>query len=59
MKALDDLGSACREYNNDAVGRILEQVVTGYTPQSRKDVHTSSEAFDSAADSELLRSRSL
>jgi len=45
-KAIDDLGSACRDYDNDALRRLLEQVVTGYTPQNGSEVHTSSKAFD-------------
>lgn len=58
-KAIDDLESACRNYDKDAAQRLLEQVVAGYEPQSRSDAHTSSKSFDSAVDSELLESHSL
>ena len=58
-QALDDLGSACRAYDKDTVRRMLEQVVTGYTPRQRNEIHTSSNALDSDVDSKLLRSHSL
>ena len=58
-KAIDDLDSACRNYDKDAVRRLLEQVVTGYAPRPGSEGFSSLESFDSAVDSEPLRSHSL
>ena len=54
-KAIDDLGSACRGYDNDAVGRLLEQVVTGYAPQKGSEFRATSDTPDSNTGSETLR----
>jgi len=57
-KAIDDLGSACRDYDKDAVRRMLEKIVKGYAPREKSEVRPSSKAFDSSITSELRRSQS-
>jgi FlaA1/EpsC-like NDP-sugar epimerase len=58
IKAIDDLGSACRGYDADAVRHLLEQVVTGYATWQGSEVHASSKAVDSNLASEPMTLRS-
>ena len=57
-KALDDLEVACRNYDKDAVRRMLEKVVKGYAPRKTSEARLSSNSLDSSITSEALRSHS-